>query len=233
MKIKMIIGNGQLAEVFRGSDHSETVIFASGVANSNCKELSEFEREKNLLLKTLKSNTDKKFVYFSSCALSAQEYEKNEYYEHKINMENIVKEYSGNYYIFRIPQLFGKLKEHKTLINFIYGSIKNHTTFKVYNEAYRYVIEINDTKILVDEYLKYSKSCVVIDIANPYNYLVLDIVKIFEKLLDIKANYEIINKKDGYNLEFEALLSFTKEHNTDIEFGKNYFEKKIINYINK
>lgn len=103
----MIIGSGQLAKVFAKSQIKDDVcIFASGVSNSSCTDEKQFEREKNLLVDTLKKNSDKKFVYFSSCALSAIEYPKNDYYKHKVNMEDIIKEHSNNYYIFRVPQLF-------------------------------------------------------------------------------------------------------------------------------
>ena len=145
----MIIGSGQLAKTFEDSTLSNTVIFASGVSNSNITDIKQFEREKCLLVNTLEKNKDKKFVYFSSCALSAPKYPKNAYYEHKRQMEELIKEYSTNYYIFRIPQLFGALKHHKTLINFLYEAIINEEFFKVYNQAYRYVIEIDDVRKLV------------------------------------------------------------------------------------
>ncbi len=206
----MVIGNGQLAKIFINSSMNldNVCIFASGVSNSSCVDINQFEREKNLLINTLKNIDDKKFVYFSSCALSASEYPKNEYYKHKKNMEDIIKEYSNNYYIFRIPQLFGDLILHKTLINFIYKSIEHNHKFMVYDEAYRYVIEINDVKKIVEAYLEYSNSCITVDIANNHRYKVLDIVNIFEKLLSKKANYELVQKKDSYTLNLSEIQNF-------------------------
>ncbi len=180
----MVIGAGQLAKCFNDYiDNDEMCIFASGVSNSSCEDISQFNREKELLKSTLISNKDKKFIYFSSCALSSETYPKNAYYNHKKNMENIIKSYSSNYYIFRIPQLFGDLILHKTLINFIYKSIQHNHEFSVFNNAYRYVIEINDVKKLVEAYIKYHESCITVNLANTYRYKVLDIVKIFEELL--------------------------------------------------
>ncbi|MBU4132588.1 MAG: hypothetical protein KKF12_17365, partial [Proteobacteria bacterium] len=77
--IFMIIGNGQLAKIFKedGCFFDDVVIFASGVTNSDCRDDREFNREKELLEKTLVENNAKRFVYFSSCALSAKTYEKN------------------------------------------------------------------------------------------------------------------------------------------------------------
>ena len=223
----MIIGNGQLAKAFQKAHLKENIcIFASGVSNSSCTDERQFEREKNLLIDTLKNNSDKKFVYFSSCALSAIEYPKNDYYKHKANMEDIIKEHSNNYYIFRVPQLFGDLILHKTLINFIYKAIEHNHKFNIYDEAYRYVIEINDVRKLVENYLD-NNGCITIDLANPYRYKVLDIVQIFEKLLAKKAYYEVIQKEDKYTLDLTSLEKFVKEKKIDIDFGKEYLIKKL------
>jgi len=223
----MIVGNGQLAQVFEDCDNNDVCIFASGVSNSNCQDPKEFERERNLLLKTLEKNKDKKFVYYSSCALSAKEYPKNDYYKHKEYMENIIKEYSSNYYIFRIPQLFGNLILHKTLINFIYQSIKQEHRFNIYDKAYRYVIEVNDVKKLVLEYLKHSKSCITVDLANSYRYKVVDIVNIFEELLDKKAIYNFVEKDDQYTLDLSKVTAFIEDFDIDINFGEEYLKNKL------
>lgn len=223
----MIIGNGQLAKAFQEKQlKHDTCIFASGVSNSSCTDEKQFEREKNLLIDTLKNNNDKKFVYFSSCALSASEYPKNDYYKHKAHMEEIIKNYSNNHYIFRIPQLFGDLILHKTLINFIYKSIEHNHKFNIYNKAYRYVIEINDVQKLVESYLDHD-GCLIVDLANPYRYKVLDIVQIFEKLLNKKAHYEVVQKEDKYTLDLTPLENFVKEKKIDVDFGEEYLINKL------
>lgn len=228
----MIVGNGQLAKIFQKSQITYDVcIFASGVSNSNCKDKQQFEREKNLLIDALKNNSDKKFVYFSSTALSANEYPKNDYYKHKSKMETVIKEHSKNYYIFRIPQLFGDLILHKTIINFLYKSIEQNHNFAIYDEAYRYVIEINDLKTLVEAYLQYSKSCITVDLANPYRYKVLDIVQILEELMKKEACFELVEKNDGYLLDLSDMKSFTEKNHIDIAFGKDYLFTKLLEKI--
>lgn len=227
----MIIGNGQLAKAFENSVLSDTVIFASGVSNSNTTDPKEFERERNLLVDTLKKNKDKKFVYFSSCALSAPEYPKNAYYEHKWKMEELIKAYSKKYYIFRVPQLFGALKHHKTLINFLYEAIVNEESFKVYSQAYRYVIEIGDVRKLTEAYLQHHKACVTVDLANPYRYKVTQIVEIFEKLLGKKALYELVEKEDQYTLDLSDMLEFMNKFGINMDFGEEYLTKKLTEKI--
>jgi UDP-glucose 4-epimerase len=227
----IIIGSGQLAKSFENFSNKKVLIFASGVSNSHCINPNEFKREKNLLVQMLNQHQDKKFVYFSSCALSALDYPKSDYYKHKKEMEDIIKENSDLYYIFRIPQLFGKLKDHKTLVNYLYKSIKNNEKFKVFSEAYRYVIEIYDVKLLVEEFLRYEESCTTIDIANPYNYSVMELVNVIEKVVGQKANYELVTKYDGYTLDFTNLTNFMQNYKLDLGFGEEYFRNKIVNCI--
>lgn len=222
-----IIGTGQLAKIFQQLDYNDVVIFASGVSNSSCNNEKEFEREERLLKKVLLDNDNKKFVYFGSAALSVKEYPLNSYYQHKLKMENIIKEYSSNYYIFRIPQLFGVFKKHPTLINFLYESIKEEQSFKVYDNAYRYIIEINDVKKIVEYYLRYSDSNKVVNIGNPYRYKVIEIVNILEELLKKKGKYEIESKEDGYILDLTPLEEFLTMKNLDLGFGQEYFREKI------
>ncbi len=179
----------------------------------------------------LSKNVGNSFVYFSSCALSAEDYLKNEYYQHKQNMETLVKENSDNYYIFRVPQLFGDLILHKTIINFIYKSIEHNHRFNVYSEAYRYVIEIDDVKTIVQSYIKHADDCITVDLANSYRYKVIDIVKIFEKLMNKKAIYETIIKEDHYLLDLSSITSFIEEYNIEIDFSKDYLENKLRDKI--
>ncbi len=223
----MVIGSGQLAQIFKTGDWNDVCIFASGVSNSSCSDPLEFEREKQLLLVSLEKNIHKKFVYFSSCALSAPSYPKKDYYLHKQKMENLVKQISEKYYIFRLPQLFGDLVLHKTLINFIYNAIQRDHDFDVYNQAYRYVIEIEDVKTLVEAFLKFSDACLTIDIANPYRYSAIRIVQIFEELLSKKVKYTIINKYDQYELDLTQMKAFVNKNNLFIEFGEDYLMNKL------
>lgn len=227
----MVIGSGQLGKKFSQINIEDTIIFASGVSNSNCTDLEQFEREKRLMIDTLQNNKDKSFIYFSSCALSASDYKLNAYYQHKANMEEVVQKYSDSFYIFRIPQLFGDLKEHPTLVNFIYNSIVNDRKMELYSQAYRYVIDIEDVKILVQRYIEHGNKNIILDLANPWRYKVLDIVNILETLLHKKAIYEIVEKQDKYELNLALLQKFIEHNSIDVGFGKEYLYKKLQNRI--
>ncbi|MBK2105433.1 NAD-dependent epimerase/dehydratase family protein [Francisella philomiragia] len=228
----MVVGGGQLAQAFASYlDDDAVIIFASGVSNSGCIEQSQFDREKNLLEATLRNNIEKKIVYFSSCALSADDYPKNAYYIHKQRMEALIKKLSNKYYIFRIPQLFGSLKMHNTIINYIYNSIKNNHQLNIYSDAYRYVIEIEDVKKFVDSYLINGQLCSTVDVANPYRYRVIDIVRVFEDLMHKKAKINIVNKHDKYTIDCQQFCDYISKYDIKIPLGKDYLRSRLISRI--
>lgn len=224
----MIIGSGQIAKAFLHVDTEDVLIFASGVANSKCKDKKEFIREKKLLQKNLELSNNKKFIYFSSCVLSAKDYPLNEYYLHKKNMESIIRTKSDNYYIIRLPQLIGNIfKEHNTLFNFLYHKIVNGESFFIYNNGFRYVIEVNDVRLLVTQFIYKMPPRQIIDFANPYRYTILEIVNAFEKVLNKKAHYKVIDKHDSYYLNLEAMKEFIRNFSIKIDFSEKYLEEKL------
>jgi len=184
----MVVGCGQIAKAFSEYiDDPGVVIFASGVSNSNEVNESAFEREKKLLTHHLKNAKGKKFVYFSSCALSNEVQNNNPYFKHKLAMEFLVKKGLGDSYIFRLPQLFGKLKRHPTLINYLYYKIIDGEEFTLYDGVCRYVIDLRDVVLIVNYYLLERKGN-VIDIANPYAYSIQEIVECLEAIANKKGS---------------------------------------------
>lgn len=233
----VVVGNGQLAKKFKEfPTQNNSLIFASGVANSKCENEKEFQRERELLTFHLDQANEegRAFVYFSSCALSAQDYPLNRYYQHKKEMELLIREKTGNYFIFRIPQLFGKIKKHPTLINFFYYAILEKKKLKISEGAYRYVIDIDDVQALVSRLIDVLEPGSVLDLANPYRYKVLEIIQILEKITGIAADYTLVEKSDSYELNLEKLVSVLNEYDLcRYEFGVDYLEKKLSQRVAK
>ncbi len=228
----MIIGNGQLAQAFKGFQSDDVCVFASGVSNSGCQDLHEFQRERELLLQCLSETKGKKFIYFSSCALTPKGYPLNSYYYHKAEMEQLIACNSDRYYIFRIPQLFGRLKLHPTLINHLFFSVLENKEILLRDQSYRYVIDIADVYSLVLCCLSYNPSGrIIMDLANPYRYRVSEIVSVIEECLDLKAVIKKIAHSDGYTLPLDSLTSLVQEMHLNINFGAHYFRDRLISRI--
>ena len=225
----MIVGNGQLARIFKNDAElpNDVVIFASGVSNSNCTDPNEFVKEEELLQKISEELNGKSIVYFSSCALSDIKYLDIPYYAHKLHMESIIKKQTGKFYIFRLPQVFGKLKEHPTLINFIYFSILYGREFKLYVNSYRYVIDIDDVLTLVTNIVSNVTPGLVINLANSYKYGLPEIVREIEFILNKKAKTIFVDKNDSYNINLSDLNEIVLKLNLNLNFGRDYLTERL------
>lgn len=128
----MIIGNGTIASVLK--DREDRLYFASGVANSQEKRESEYQREKDLLLSQDRSHH---VVYFSTLAIF---YEDTRYTRHKKEMEDLIKNNFKRYTIMRLGNpTWGN--NPANLIPFLRQKIKNNEPFEVKN-VYRYPLEL-------------------------------------------------------------------------------------------
>lgn len=226
----IIVGNGQIGTLFQLNEPIDNaMIFASGVSDSKCTDEELYDKERQLLIKNLKIAIASSivFVYFSSCALTPKDYTLNRYYKHKKEMEDIIKKYTDNYLILRVPQMFGTIKMHPTLINFLFNHIIEYKRFTISNAAYRYVIHMDDLYSITKELFHQNIKSQTIDVANTYRYSVIDIVKILEDLLNIKARYDIVEIEDGYFLDLTDMEVIIKTMDKNIEFGERYLYKKI------
>ena len=227
-----IVGNGQLASLFHQNERIEgSLIFASGVSNTKCVDENEFLKEKELLVTYVQvaNDTDKIFVYFSSAALSAKGYPLNRYYQHKKEMEELIRSMTNKHLIIRIPQLFGKPKKHPTLINFLYFNIVEHVEFEVYDQGYRYLLYIEDTYFILQELFNKKFFNKTLTISNPYCYSILDIVAVLEEILGVTAKYKLVKRVDKYHLDFRDLNEIISLQYLEKEFGfgKDYLYNKM------
>lgn len=138
----MIIGHGDIAsalkELPRKTSKKNWIFFASGVSKSQEKRESEYQREKDLLLK---QNKRKHLVYFGSLSIfhSMTKYSNKLYLKHKKEMERLVKQNFPNYTIVRLGNITWGKNPH-TLINTLRARIKRGEKFKIPN-TYRYLVD--------------------------------------------------------------------------------------------
>lgn len=223
----MIVGNGMLAKKFISYDLDvNIIIFASGVSNSNEILEEAFEREKKLLLNTLNTLGDKKIIYFSTCSVYDTYFKKSKYTEHKLEMEYLIEQMSSNYSIFRLPQVIGESNKSQ-LIRFLYEKIKNNQFFDLY-DIERNIIDITDIKIIIDEVLRtdFMKNK-IINIANPLNIKVIDLVSLIEKITENRAEYKLVKKLGQFKINIKDIKEIVE--NLQI-FDDKYLENRIRKY---
>lgn len=209
----MIIGDGMLASMFIDyKNNNNIIIFASGVSNSSETREKEFLREKTLVENTLKNYRDKLFIYFSSCSLDDPQLSNTPYHIHKRNMEQLIKEISNYYIIFRVPNIIGRGGNKNTIINFLFNKIKQEEVFDLWINATRNIVDIEDLYKIVSYIInnRVFKN-IILNIAYEYNYKVEDIVHAIENILNKKAKYNIINKGADLKIDIQKTLPILNE----------------------
>jgi len=223
----MIVGNGFLAKTFKENYEKDTniIIFASGVSNSNETDQKIFDREKIFLIKCLRKN--KKLIYFSTCSVYENSLNHSAYIKHKIFMEDIVKR-SADYLIFRLPQIVGNSPNPNTLTNFLYERISRREPFNIYKNCKRNIIDVEDVFKISSFIINSGVNKSTINIASPKSTEIMDLVKIFEGILNVKASYNLLERGESYNIDVTYSLKIANDMN--IHFDGFYNERIIRKY---
>jgi nucleoside-diphosphate-sugar epimerase len=192
----MVVGRGTMAKAFAElADDKHFLIFASGVANSKETLQSEFDRELNLLEENITKHKDLHFVYFSTCSIYDLEESNSPYVKHKLFIEQLIKEKCPVYNIFRVSNVVGFTNNTTTIFNYLVNNIKNQVHFKLWANAYRNILAVDDIRKIATFLLKNKEFAnKTINIANPQNYAVTYLVEEIEIFLQISAQYELINR---------------------------------------
>jgi len=228
----MIIGSGFIANSFAHLyKHDASVcIFASGTSNSLNTNSDDFKREYHLIEKILNNEISKsKLVYFSSCSVLNQNVsEITPYIHHKINMEKLVSTHP-KHLIIRLPSVAGRSVNPNTLLNFIYSKIKSRETFDLWINAYRNIIGIDDVVGLSEKIIGSDTFLnTTINIANPNNYKMVEIVKEMEELLGQLSIHKKINKGSAYKIDVDPIKPFMDSLKND--YGNHYLSSTLLKY---
>jgi len=129
-----IVGNGAIAKAVSDAEAKDRLYFCSGVSNSSEVRESEYQREIDLLMK---QDKDSHLVYFSSLGVLGGT---SRYYEHKRQVEAIVKTYFDKYTIVRLGNITWKNDNPHTLINSMKLRVKRGEKLEIRDE-YRYLVD--------------------------------------------------------------------------------------------
>lgn len=224
----MIIGNGLLGNGFKNSNYNfdDYIIFTSGVSNSKENDIKEFEKEKNLLVKVINENSDLKLIYFSSLLIVNSE---NEYYRHKLEIENLIKKNTDKYIIFRVPQIVGKIGNPNNLVNFIKNSIINKNSIEIYGDVERSLIYVNDL-VNITFYCFDKVNSTTLFLSGIEKINVIDLCHIIGDILNIEPIYNKINTQQNDKWVFENSDLINESINKN-GICKNEYTKKILKNI--
>lgn len=225
----MIIGNGLLARAFMpafGGD-AATIVFASGVSNSQETRAGQFGRERELLRAALRQG--KYLVYFSTCSVYDAELAETPYVRHKRAMEELARGNRGPVAIFRLPQVVGRTDNPHTLTNYLHRQIASGAPFKVWLGARRNLIDAGDVCTIVCQLLaSRPPDCLLCNVASPCSVSVLELVRVFEEVLGKAARYDAVAAGHGYPIEVG--LAMAAAARAGVVFGPDYHAQLIRKY---
>lgn len=227
----MIVGSGLLARTFGPlySGRSDICIYAAGVSNSGCEDAHEFLREQQRVGEALsRSRHVAAFVYFGTCSAHDPEVSNRPYVQHKLAMEEMVRAHS-RHVVLRLPQIAGKTPNPHTLLNYLYARISRSEAFKIWGGAKRNIIDVDDVasiarRLLADDSVRNT----TVNIANPVNYSMAEIVEAMAGVVGKRPIFEVIQRGSDYPIDTGAMRSALAE--SGVEFGENYLRKVIAKY---
>lgn len=226
----MILGNGLMATTFSSySEQTDVMIFASGVSNSSETRVDTFNKEMLLLNNICKNLDNQLLIYFSTSSIADFELIGSPYVIHKLEMEKFISKWCNNYMIFRLPQIVGKTKNPHTIVNFIYNHLMEGKQFNIWRNACRNLIDVTDVYHIIDYFIqnRIFKNKVT-TIATPINLKIIDILRILEKITKKKANFEILERGNCYEIDIRHLIPYLEL--LHISFSEEYVEKIITKY---
>lgn len=195
-----------IASVFNlnSNNYLDYIIFASGVSNSSETNQNEFNREKDLILKTIYENKNLKLIYFS-CMLAG--IIKNDYYDAKLKNEELIKNETSNYIIFRLPQVIGNQGNSNNLVNFLKYSIINNLEINVYDNVERALIDVEDVVNVVD-YCKDKINCEILNFSYIEKLKVITICNLIGNILNKQPILKIIkNINNNWNVKNSDIIN--------------------------
>ena len=230
----MIVGTGMLAEAFSPvfEKNSEVCVYAAGVSNSGCIDKKEFLRERERLSSVIKAlDENQLLVYFSTCSIYDSEVADTPYVKHKLLMEELVRSV-GNYLVIRLPQVVGRTENPHTLLNYLYSRIIRSESFNLWVNAKRNIIDVQDVALICEEIINSkNKFADTINVANPRDYKVTEIIEAFEVVLGKTAIYNREQKGSKYIIDVSTMLSLSRF--ADSTFGENYLINVVKKYYGK
>lgn len=213
----MIVGNGLIAKNFQNFDIKNVVIFASGVSNSLETSKESFLREEMLVENTINEHPNSLFVYFSTCSVYDSSKTTSQYVNHKLYIENLIKEKTTKHLILRVSNAIGNGGNPNLLLNYLFRSAINKEEILIQKNAKRNLIDVDDLRNITESIINRKIFNTTINIAYLYNFSIIDIVSALEKFTKLPLQ-----------LKFE---DSGQEYNINLDYAKDYFIEQ--NKLNK
>lgn len=237
-----IIGRGIIAQGLAKltKETNGTIIFATGVSNSSCDNQIEYDRECNLLYKTINycQKNNQKLVYFSSAGTIYENSDEKKdehsplfptslYGKNKVFSESVIINSGVEYLIVRLPNVVGPKQNKNQLFSALVLQAINGNA-NIFQNASRDLIDIEDICDILNTLLKMDIKNEVIIIASGYSTPVLDIFNEILRVVGKKAN---ITLSSGGNTQVFSNKKLNYLLSGKLKFTPVYYRHLIQKYV--
>jgi nucleoside-diphosphate-sugar epimerase len=209
----MIIGNGLIAKSFHNFDNKEVIIFASGVSNSLETSEEAFLREETLVLNTISQYQNRLFVYFSTCSVYDSSKTTSKYVNHKLFIENLIKEKAAKYLILRVSNAVGSQGNPNLLLNYLFEKAVNKEEILIQIDAKRNLIDVEDVRSITENIINKNIYNKTINLAYLDNFSIIDIVRLIEEFTKLVLKLKFENSGQEYNISLDYAKEYFLEKN--------------------
>ena len=227
----MVIGNGLIAKAFHDFETEEVVIFASGVSNSLETNMESFLREEYLVENTIRSHQNILFVYFSTCSIYDSSKNSSQYINHKLFIENLIKEKAEKFLILRVSNAIGNGGNPTLLLNYLFNSVIHKKEIIIHMNAKRNLIDVEDLRNITQEVINKKVFNTTINLAYLHNYSIIEIISAIEKFTKIPLKLKFQNSGQEYKISLDyAKEYYTQQNKLNKE---HYLENLLCKYYSE
>lgn len=226
----MIVGDGLVASAFAEFQSDDNiVIFASGVSNSKETDPAAFGREVDVLNACIEQHGGKRLVYFSTCSVTDPSLSRSPYILHKLAIEEIVRSRVKHYVIFRVSNIVGGTSNPHTVLNYLVRCIASGDEFHLWERAERNFIDIDDVRKIVSSALREDVfENEIVNVANPKNTRIADVVGTIEEFLEKKAVCTREPSGGSPEIDISAITAIISSNK--IDFSDDYVQNLLAKY---
>jgi nucleoside-diphosphate-sugar epimerase len=226
----MVVGKGLIASMFfTYQSTAEKIIFASGISNSSIVDLPGATRESSLMSEYINRFPDAQIIYFSTASVYDDSRSDSFYVQHKLRMERLIRDNASNYVIFRVSNIVGGGQNPHTLINYFLGQIALDRPLEIWQYATRNIIGLHDFFSIVDSCIRIQQPInEVINVANPFNYTILQIVDSISRFKNKVPILYLKNEGTPYFIDTSPIKVLIED--IGLDFSGNYLDKLLKRY---
>jgi NDP-hexose 4-ketoreductase len=220
-----VVGTGMIARAFASESASlpDAIVFASGVADSQCTDPVAFQRERTLLAELARRAVARKhpLIYFSGApvyglasethAESSPVAPQTPYGRHKVECEELIVASGATHLVLRLPNVVGPVGHPNQLVPSLIAQIATgHVVIRA--GATRDLLDVQDVVRIVGALIRQRTTNTIINVASGISTPVRQLADEIAAILDVSPAVSIVEGGDRQEFSTVRVRSILGEY---------------------